>query len=244
MEIVVCDDTAQRTPQAQLDLDEQLLQAAARGEVGPMWRLWQDGPALVVTRKESHLPHFHLACASLQRQGWPVVVRQSGGSALPHTAEMLQLSLILPRSFIDVERIAQLYAWLVAPLVGLMETYGIHADFGEVEGAFCDGHYNLVADGRKIAGTAQRWIGGLAGVPSRQGAVLAHATLFVKGQMLMPTQVVNLFYALAGEQAHYEESAVTTMEMMLQKQVQMKEVRQKLLSLLEGRNRIDAYGNL
>ncbi|MBE3557286.1 MAG: protein ligase [Firmicutes bacterium] len=244
MQIVVYNDIEQRSPQAQLNLDEQLLQAAAKGDVGPTWRLWQDGQALVVTRKETHLPHFHSASVSLHRQGWPVVVRRSGGSTLPHTAEMLQLSLILPRGLIVVERIAQLYAWLAAPLVGLLETYGIQVGFGEVKGAFCDGSYNLVASGHKIAGTAQRWIGGLAGVPSRQGAVLAHATLFVKGQMRAPTQAVNTFYALAGGQPHYEERAVTTMETMLQKEVQMEEVRQKLLSILERGDLVDAYGNL
>lgn len=35
--------------------------------------------------------------------------------------------------------------------------FGIVASMGAVDGSFCDGTWNVIVDGRKLAGTAQRW---------------------------------------------------------------------------------------
>jgi lipoate-protein ligase A len=39
----------------------------------------------------------------------------------------------------------------------LLDEQGGTSSLGEIEGAFCDGRFNVNLDGRKMVGTAQRW---------------------------------------------------------------------------------------
>ncbi len=55
--------------------------------------------------------------------------------------------------------------------------------------SFCDGRYNVTLDGRKLAGTAQRWRRNGAGRP----VVLAHAALLVGAEREEMVEVVNTF---------------------------------------------------
>ncbi|MGN5100893.1 lipoyl protein ligase domain-containing protein [Aeromonas veronii] len=121
----------------------------------PRAHLWQAPQCLIVTRKDTRLPHYEAACQQLAAEGWPVHVRDSGGTAVPHGAGILNLSLLLPRTTTDL---AHYYRLLGAPLLTLLAEYGLEGSYDFVPGSFCDGQYNLVIGGRKITGTAQRWL--------------------------------------------------------------------------------------
>ncbi|MGG5828525.1 lipoyl protein ligase domain-containing protein, partial [Aeromonas salmonicida] len=49
----------------------------------------------ICPRKGPPLPRYQAACEQLAREGWPVHVRDSGGTAVPHGAGILNLSLLL-----------------------------------------------------------------------------------------------------------------------------------------------------
>ena len=66
---------------------------------------------------------------------------------------------------------------------------GLDAGVGAVAGSFCDGRYNVTLDGRKLAGTAQRWRRNGAGRP----VVLAHAALLVGAEREEMVEVVTTF---------------------------------------------------
>src|SRR4029453_11077695 len=57
----------------------------------PPARLWTSARALIVARADTRLPHFDAARSELERSGWPVAVRESGGSAAPHGPRILSL---------------------------------------------------------------------------------------------------------------------------------------------------------
>ena len=166
--------------------------------------LWQAPQCLIVTRKDTHLPRYQAACEQLAAEGWPVHVRDSGGTAVPHGAGILNLSLMLPRTTTDL---AHYYRLLGAPLLALLGEYGLEGSYDFVPGSFCDGQYNLVIGGRKVTGTAQRW---LAPGRDHDGAVLAQAMLLVAGDVDEGTRMASRFYELAGGELRFLPATSTT----------------------------------
>lgn len=170
-----------------------------------MAHLWQAPQCLIVTRKDTRLPHYQSACAQLAAEGWPVFVRDSGGTTVPHGAGILNLSLMQPRTTTDL---AHYYRLLGAPLLSLLAQYGLEGSYDFVPGSFCDGQYNLVIGGRKITGTAQRW---LAPGQDHGGAVLAQAMLLVAGDVDEGTRMASRFYELAGGELRFLSGTSTTL---------------------------------
>ncbi|WP_323941710.1 lipoyl protein ligase domain-containing protein [Aeromonas hydrophila] len=170
----------------------------------PRAHLWQAPQCLIVTRKDIRLPRYQAACEQLAVEGWPVHVRDSGGTAVPHGAGILNLSLMLPRTTTDL---AHYYRLLGAPLLALLGEYGLAGSYDFVPGSFCDGQYNLVIGGRKVTGTAQRW---LAPGQDHQGAVLAQAMLLVAGNVDEGTRMASRFYELAGGELRFLPATSTT----------------------------------
>ncbi|MFM5274058.1 protein ligase [Aeromonas caviae] len=170
----------------------------------PRAHLWQVPQCLIVTRKDTRLPRYQAACEQLAAEGWPVHVRDSGGTAVPHGAGILNLSLMLPRTTTDL---AHYYRLLGAPLLALLGEYGLAGSYDFVPGSFCDGQYNLVIGGRKVTGTAQRW---LAPGQDHHGAVLAQAMLLVAGNVDQGTRMASRFYELAGGELRFFPATSTT----------------------------------
>lgn len=170
----------------------------------PSAHLWQAPQCLIVTRKDVRLPRYQEACEQLAAEGWPVHVRDSGGTAVPHGAGILNLSLLLPRTTTDL---GHYYHLLGAPLLTLLAEYGLEGNYDFVPGSFCDGQYNLVIGGRKITGTAQRW---LAPGQDHNGAVLAQAMLLVAGDVDEGTRMASRFYELAGGELRFAPGTSTT----------------------------------
>lgn len=196
----------------------------------PRAHLWQAPQCLIVTRKDTRLPHYEAACEQLADEGWPVHVRDSGGTAVPHGAGILNLSLLLPRTTTDL---AHYYRLLGAPLLTLLAEYGLEGSYDFVPGSFCDGQYNLVIGGRKITGTAQRW---LAPGQDHQGAVLAQAMLLVAGDVDEGTRMASRFYELAGGELRFMARTSTTLASCIDwrgsDQALVEKVRARLDSLL------------
>jgi len=85
---------------------------------------------------------------------------------------------------------------------------------GAAPGAFCDGKYNVLVDGRKIAGTAQRCTRRGPG-----GALLAQAMLIVDADPAELTSAVARFYERAGSDRTFDARAVTSLARCLAGQV-------------------------
>ncbi|WP_273365902.1 lipoate--protein ligase family protein [Alicyclobacillus herbarius] len=183
------------------DLEMQLGQAVAQGESPALIRIWRSAhqPGIAVSRKDVAGPGGQSAAQTLRDRGLAVIVRQTGGTAVPQGDGVLHLSFILPRQQAAATTDAY-YRLLCAPLVRWLEENGISATTGELPGSYCDGSYNVLANGRKLVGTAQAWRGGLAGVSSRHpGFVLAHACIMIDLNLMTALSWINEFYALAGQ---------------------------------------------
>lgn len=146
---------------------ERALLAAAR----PAILIWQPlAPALVIPESWTRRDGVRAAEAPLAAAGWPLVARASGGGAVPQGPCTLNLAVVLPLA--PGFRIETGYHLICGMLSEALTRFEIDADTGPVEGAFCDGAWNITVGGRKLAGTAQRWRAG-----NGTGAALLHAAL-------------------------------------------------------------------
>jgi len=155
--------------------------------------LWRSQPCLVVSQLDSRLPTFHLAQLQLQKEGWPISMRRSGGSAFPQGPGILNVTVITEADNEFAGTIEEGYRWFCGRCEQGLSELGIESTTASVEGSFCDGRYNLTVAGKKLAGTSQRW-------SRRDGKVrkLFHCGLLMDIDKQAVCTAVNHFYLQAG----------------------------------------------
>jgi octanoyl-[GcvH]:protein N-octanoyltransferase len=143
-----------------------LLEAAARGAVGPTLRVYRPGATLAFGRLDRLRPGFGAAVAAARAHGFTPVLRQPGGHAAAYDSGSLCLDDVRPKT----EALPALQARFEAAaelLAGALRAVGVDARVGEVPGEYCPGQWTVNARGRvKLVGTAQRLVrgGSLLGV--------------------------------------------------------------------------------
>jgi octanoyl-[GcvH]:protein N-octanoyltransferase len=192
-------------PCAQLREEAGVFEQAAPVRAPRAW-LWEPACGLlVVTRPETRLPRYASAVARLEAEGWPTWLRSSGGSAVPLAPGMLVLTQIE-----EVESAAavlqQGFERLCDPLIAALAAFGLEVGTGPVAGAYCDGRFNLVCKGRKLAGTAQRQ---RRSAPDRM-RIMAHAVVLIEARSRASAEAVYRFYEWAGAERHLDPASVTT----------------------------------
>jgi octanoyl-[GcvH]:protein N-octanoyltransferase len=200
-------------PQANMDLDPQLGTDVASGRRPPLIRLWRAAKhrGIGVSRKDVATEAGQRAMQSLIQDGYSVVVRQTGGTAVPQGEGVLHVSYLFPRLPYTVTT-DDYYRMLCGPIIEWLGTHGCRATTGELPGSYCDGKYNVLVNEQKLVGTAQAWRGGLAGMKSaRPGYILAHACIVVDVDMEWATGLINRFYEEAGNPYRVDASTSTTL---------------------------------
>lgn len=204
-------------PERNILLDDEWAREVAREERPPTVRVWRHAPreGLVVSKRDVAGPSGQAAMQVMAASGWPVIVRPTGGTAVPHGQGVLNLSLLFPRRHEKATTDAY-YRLLCQPIVDWFATYHLQATTGALPGSYCDGNYNVLVDGKKLVGTAQAWRGGLAGTASRHpGYILAHACIVVDVDLEAATMAINKLYQLVGDTYRVNPSTSSTLSRLL-----------------------------
>ncbi|MGE0280578.1 MAG: biotin/lipoate A/B protein ligase family protein [Rhizobiaceae bacterium] len=191
---------------AALERETAMLDAVAGG-AGPQVLVWQCERCIVVPRRLAASAAFSEAARDLERRGFPVIARDTGGDAVVQGPGVVNVSLAftIPPNMPD--RIGEAYRMLCAPLMSLLRQYDIETANGAVSGAMCDGAFNVTACGRKLAGTAQRWRRARGAEGASSFAVFGHLALSVDIDHTAAADAVNAFYAAAEIDSRVEEFA-------------------------------------
>ncbi|MEH6649894.1 MAG: lipoate--protein ligase family protein [Motiliproteus sp.] len=182
------------SPQEGLQQELELLDLVANNCLEYGFRIWRCRRAMVVPTSVSRNLGFELASRVLAEKGWPVIIRKTGGDLVPQSPGLLNVSLVFRqrrrKGSIDAS-----YQALCRPLIAAFKSLGIDAYCASVPGAFCDGDYNLVVDGQKLAGTAQRWRR-ITASDDGDGdfAVLVHAVILCRDELPELWGITNDFY--------------------------------------------------
>ena len=195
--------------------DETLLEMAA--EQGPTACIWQAGRSLVVPRTYRRFEAFEKACNTYREQGWPVIVRQTGGGIVPQGPGIANVSLAYPVHGPAMRHSEPGYQLICEVLADALRQLGLEAFAAAVEDSFCDGRYNLAVsrEGRaiKVAGTAQMW----KRLPGSQDTHigLVHALVLVDADTAALTQVINSFEEAIGNDRRYSRNSVVSIAELL-----------------------------
>ncbi|MBX8502702.1 lipoate--protein ligase family protein [Pseudomonas cichorii] len=179
-----------------LQAEQDLLASVCAGDADHGLLFWRpNDQALVMPRRMSRLPGFTEASETLADNGWPVLLRETGGEPVPQSSATVNIALVYaqPGTDADRDRIEIAYRRLCQPILDLLTELGGQASLGEVDGAFCDGRFNVNLDGRKMVGTAQRWRQSQGGT---RPVVLAHGALLLDNEREQMVAAVNRFNEL------------------------------------------------
>ncbi|MBX8477572.1 lipoate--protein ligase family protein [Pseudomonas cichorii] len=179
-----------------LQAEQDLLASVCAGDADHGLLFWRPNDrALVMPRRMSRLPGFTEASETLADSGWPVLLRETGGEPVPQSSATVNIALVYaqPGTDADRDRIENAYRRLCQPILDLLTELGGQASLGEVDGAFCDGRFNVNLDGRKMVGTAQRWRQSQGGT---RPVVLAHGALLLDNERQQMVAAVNRFNEL------------------------------------------------
>lgn len=196
VEKVVCCDPMEIT--TGLQMEENFYTAVSYGEVEMGYFLWRSKPALVVPRSTTRKANFELAALETKRSGWPVVARSTGGELTPQCESFFNVSIFLRRQEEQIG-IQESYMIICSAILGWLNEMGVQGHCASINGAFCNGDFNVHVGGKKLAGTAQRWRkvrSELSG--SDEKALLLHAVILCDGDVDHLLDVANRFYQACG----------------------------------------------
>lgn len=182
--------------EAGLAAEQRLLAEVCAGNQTGGVLFWQaTDRALVMPRRLGREAGFQAGCEAAAALGWPVLLRETGGEPVPQSAATINVALVYaaPSQDNDRNRIETAYLRLCEPLCEVLREQGGQASVGEVQGAFCDGRYNVNLDGRKWVGTAQRWR-----QANGRAVVLAHGAMLMTNDRQAMVGAVNAFNHACG----------------------------------------------
>lgn len=142
-------------------------------EAKPSLLVWRaDENALVVPRALARRAGFADAATNAHAAGWAMTTRGSGGGIVPQGPGTLNLAMVVPcpPGFSTEDG----YQLICGALTESLTRFDITSDTGARHGVFCDGDWNILVGGRKLAGTAQRWSGS-----SHSRVALIHAMILM-----------------------------------------------------------------
>ncbi|WP_085636809.1 MULTISPECIES: lipoate--protein ligase family protein [unclassified Pseudomonas] len=186
------------TIESGLQAEQDLLASVCAGDSECGLLFWQPSDrALVMPRRLNRLPGFDRACEVSAAAGWPVLLRETGGEPVPQSASTVNIALVYapPRSEGDLNRIETGYRRLCDPICQLLDELGGMSSLGEIDGAFCDGRFNVNLDGRKMVGTAQRWRQSQGG---QRPVGLVHGAMLMDDERESMVAAVNRFNEACG----------------------------------------------
>jgi len=156
----------------------------------PLLHLWRHRKALVLGLRDRRLPRASCAMEAFRREGYSVMVRNSGGAVVPLDEGVLNVTMVVPLSAggVAVRREFAAMAEAVKAAVGRLDD-GLGIDVGEVAGSYCPGDFDLSVGGRKFCGIAQR---------RKLGACAVQAFINVEGDGAARARAAARFYRTAG----------------------------------------------
>jgi len=142
------------TPEADAEVTAELL--ARTGETGePALRVWRPHRQVAFGRRDANAEGYERARRAARERGFEPIERSVGGRAVAYTGTTLAVAHARPID--DMRRgLDERYDEAVEQLRAALSSLDVDAEPGEPPNSFCPGTHSLQADGRKIAGVAQR----------------------------------------------------------------------------------------
>lgn len=165
-------------------IDDTLCTSVGSGQSDSTMRAWVHHNTVVLGIQDTRLPYLQDGIEYLKRQGYRVIVRNSGGLSVVLDEGVLNVSLIFPdaEKGIDINRG---YDAMYELIQRILAPYDTMIEAKEIVGSYCPGSYDLSINNRKFAGISQRRI---------RGGIAVQIYLCASGSGSQRANVIREFY--------------------------------------------------
>lgn len=210
-------------------VDDALALSVSGDKSPPAMRVWVHPKTIVLGIPDGRLPYLTEGVHYLQKEGYKVVIRNSGGLAVALDEGVINLSLVVP-GVRDLS-IHDCYEAMVSFVQYMFRDMTDKIEAFEVVGSYCPGDYDLSIDGRKFAGISQRRV---------KDGVAVQIYLDVNGNSRERASVIREFYRLGKKDADtrfdypvVNPDVMGSLSELLQIELTMDEMKQRIYRTLD-----------
>ncbi len=172
--------------------EAELLNQVQTGNLKQALLLWQTEDKTVVLPASKKWQANSELVTQLQKNGWGILPRRTGGAPVPQTSGVINLSHIYLYNKHSPDLIKQGYEDLCSVLTSFFKQLNIDVDIHATPYSYCDGSYNVNIQGKKIIGTAQR----ILTTQSKAKVVLVQACILIDVAIEELIYPINVCYEL------------------------------------------------
>lgn len=177
----------------------------------PRFLIWEPVENVMVLPASSKWKTTTGLSNHMAKHGWQLEQRKTGGSPVPQTKGVFNLSIVYPWPNKLELSTTKSYQLLVDILEQWLSKYGISTHTGEVQGAYCNGTFNLSINNKKIIGTAQRMSLNNKADCNIKAGVLAHAFILINPDISKLVNAVNECYFYSGQSEVFNQNALVSL---------------------------------
>ena len=177
----------------------------------PRFLIWEPIENVMVLPASSKWKATPELTNHMAAHGWQLEQRKTGGSPVPQTPGVLNLSMVYPWPSELELSMSKSYQLLITILELWLSNYGVSVHTGEVKGAYCNGAFNLSINNNKFIGTAQRISRSSSANSNIKVGVLAHAFILINPNITHLVDAVNQCYLKSGNQEVFSRDAMTSL---------------------------------
>ena len=181
-------------------------------------------PTVLLGAKDTRLPQLQAGLTYLRERGYQYALRPHGGLGVVCDPGVLNIGLASNLDYFPLS-IDSAYEQMVQ-LIGLsLAPYGVTVEAYEIPQSYCPGTYDLVVNGQKIGGIAQRRF---------KNGITTAAYLSVNGDQAQRANLMADFYRLSQADSSYplvSKEVMTTIETVIQQPLNLATYQQQLTDL-------------
>ena len=186
-----------------------------------------DTPTILLGAKDTRLPELANANKYLQDQGFKIAQRPHGGLAVVNDPGVINFALVSDNRFHNLS-IDDAYEQMVALVAASLSQYNINVESYEIPDSYCPGKFDIVVNGQKIGGIAQRRF---------KSGVTTAAYLSVNGDQTKRAELIKTYYRIGEAGSDYPSintTSMTTIEAVIGQPINVDDYQSLVISTLEG----------
>ena len=181
-------------------------------------------PYILLGPSDRRLPGLDRIRDWAEARGLPAFIRIGGGSLVWQDAGTISFGVA--RKSRDLTALERNFRELGEGVLRAFRHLGLeNVVYGRAAGSYCEGPWDMVVDGVKIAGVAQAIRGGFA---------LVSGMILVNQDPVETTRIIEELYELGGSPRRLRAEAVTNLERLLGHPIGLEEVERALLAGFES----------
>ncbi len=190
-------------------------------------------PTVLLGAKDTRLTNFFEAYHFLLEQGYQVVIRPHGGTAIVCDEGVINVSWVrdLSQQTISIE---QAYLDFIALVKHFLFSYNIALESYEMPHSYCPGKFDLIVQQRKIGGTAQKRF---------KHGVTTSAYVSVHGNQTRRSELLKEFYHIGQADDTYPQihpQSMSQLQAFFKNPIQVSDVYDRAEEILQSRSKVSS----